>query len=162
MKKQTINVSKLIMLLVMMVVLSAACTGPEEDFTPIDRTPPAQTEVTEETAVDEEETDEVVPDLPVRTFFEMDGHDFSVERNKTYRLRGYTQQSGDRLEVVLVRMERGEEVMYKIPGRGYNDESSYNVFWLLPGGGEPDAGFEISVSGGQGEKYDKVIVMVRN
>lgn len=162
MKTLTIKAVKLIMTFVMMIVLNVACSGPEEDFKPIQQElPEEQTQVAEETEVTEEE-EELEVELPVRLTMEFEGHDFSDEKKKGYSLENYTQSAGDKLEINLVRVVNGVNVMYRVPGRGWDEATSYNVFFTLPNEENPYPGFEISVSSGSGEKYDKVIVEVRN
>ncbi|PRY87201.1 hypothetical protein [Mongoliibacter ruber] len=161
MKNLAMKMGRLILVMIMMVVLNAACSGPEEDFEPIQQEPPQEeTQTVDEADVEEEEEEEV--EIPVRLAIELDGHDFSEESKKGFILENYTKQEGDVIEINLVRIVSGEEEMYKIPGFGYNGESGYGVLFSSPDEENEHYGFEIILRSGKGESYDGVVAIIRN
>lgn len=162
MKNLAMKTGRLILVMIMMVVLNAACSGPEEDFEPIQQEPPQEeTQTVDEADVEEEEEEEEV-EIPVRLAIELDGHDFSEESKKGFILENYTKQEGDVIEINLVRIVSGEEEMYKIPGFGYNGESGYGVLFSSPDEENEHYGFEIILRSGKGESYDGVVAIIRN
>ncbi|MBW3468498.1 hypothetical protein [Arthrospiribacter ruber] len=160
MKTLTKISEKLILLFIMLLVMNVSCTS-EEDVLPVQEDPVEQQIIgIDEQEEEEEEEEEVI--LPVRLAMEMEGHDFSEGNSKIFNMEEYSQESGDVLEVNLVRIISGEPVYYKLPGKGYNEESEYGLFYFLPTEEFNFPRVQVSLSNGNGENYDKVVVLVRN
>lgn len=160
MKTLTKISEKFILMLIMLLVMNVSCTS-EEDVLPVQENP-VEEQIVEIDEVEEEEQEEEEVILPVRLSVEMEGHDFSEESSQIFDIADYSQVSGDVLEVNLVRMISGEAVYYKLPGKGYNEDSEYSLFYFLPTEEFNYPRVRISLSAGNGEKYDKVVVLIRN
>lgn len=159
MKTLTKISEKFILMLIMLLVMNVSCTS-EEDVLPVQENPVEEQIVEIDEEEEEQEEEEVI--LPVRLSLEMEGHDFSEESSQIFDISDYSQVSGDVLEVNLVRMISGEAVYYKLPGKGYNEDSEYSLFYFLPTEEFNFPRVRVSLSAGNGEKYDKVVVLIRN